>query len=212
MAGPDNSDPSTEPVQPTDPVPPTDSGQPLHGKKGWKGSSPRPASSSPRTSLYAAIVVVMFAVLFALGFVVGRSGTSPSAAELRTAMSERNEVWGMLNDIDNATLDTPVKVVGGIVGMMLGPEMGQEGRNVGLKVFMIKSFRAFPEAQAAQLQRLIADGTPEQVAGFLKAIVELDQRSDELLASVLADKDRIDRYMRHELPIPLEKMPDGTTP
>ncbi|HTM67738.1 MAG TPA: hypothetical protein VL426_00420 [Candidatus Binatia bacterium] len=161
-----------------------------------------------------------------LGYVIGRSyGPArpapaasapgqcvPANANTREAMAKRNVVWRVWNGEVESLPESPERAIAAMLGLMLSPEANAQARNAGMRMYMQKSIAYFSADDIRAVQGLIGNGTPAQLAEALRRIATADGDAADLVRAVLADRDRVARFTDNRLPIPLETLPDGTTP
>lgn len=182
-----------------------------------------------RRHAFRAFLIVSFAGGTGfLGYVIGRSygparpATTtasaapslclPANANTREAMAKRNVVWRVWNGEVESLPESPERAIGAMLGLMLSPEAGAQERNTGMRMYMQKSIAYFSADDVRAVQGLIGNGTPAQIAAALRRIASADGEASGLVSAILADQERVARFTDGRLPIPLEKLPDGTTP
>lgn len=162
-----------------------------------------------------------------LGYVVGRSydparpapATASAAAQClpanantAEAMAKRNIVWRVWNGDIESVPESPERAIAAALGLMLSHEADANSRNMGMRIFLQKSVAYFSAEEVAEIQTLMSSGKPAQIAEALRRISAADGQASDLIRAVLADRDRVARFTENRLPIPLEKLPNGTTP
>lgn len=136
----------------------------------------------------------------------------PANANTREAMAKRNIVWRAWNGEVERLPDTPERTVAAMLGLMLSPEADAQARNAGMRMYMQKSVAYFTADDVRAVQGLIGNGTSAQLAEALRRISTADGEAADLIRAVLADRDRVAHFTDGRLPIPLETLPDGSTP
>lgn len=173
--------------------------------------------------LYAIRFLILLAVagLAGLGgYMLGHSPSRPAAAaaasssrgnDSREAMARRNTVWRVWNGQAGSLPDTPERFLAATLGMILMPEAPVEARNAGMRAYLAKSAAYFSEEETNEIIRHLSEGTPQERAEAFRMIAARDSQATALIDQVLADRERVERFLAG-LPIPLETMPDGSTP
>lgn len=175
---------------------------------------------------YAGLLVLVSAMTGFTGYVVGRAygpiAQAPPAASAATcvpadgnspeAIAKRNIVWRTLNGQGDTLQPSPERAIAAAIGLLLNSEADVQARNAGMQMLMRKSFPYFTREEVEAIQKAMGDATPADLADSVRRISAADGQAADLIRAVLADRDRIARYTSGNLPIPLETLPDGTTP
>ncbi|HTK04079.1 MAG TPA: hypothetical protein VL500_00690 [Candidatus Eisenbacteria bacterium] len=136
----------------------------------------------------------------------------PANANTAEAMAKRNIVWRVWNGDIESVPDSPERSIAAALGLMLSHEADANTRNMGMRIFLQKSVAYFSPDEVNEIQALMGTGAPPQIAEALRRIAAADGQASDLIRAVLADRDRVARFTENRLPIPLEKLPNGTTP
>jgi hypothetical protein len=190
------------------------------------------SSSSPSTGPKTLIFTVLITLVVAagtgfLGYVFGRSygpaapanagaaapaACVPADGNAREAIARRNTVWRVWNGDGDSAAPGPERAIAAALGLMLSHEANVETRNAGMRLYLNKSIAYFSADEVGAIQQTMGNGTPEQLAASFRRIADADGQAADLIRAVLADTDRVGRFTSGRLPIPLETLPDGTTP
>ncbi len=174
--------------------------------------------------LVAIRVLVLLAVAGGAGFVgyvFGRSygpaasaqaACTPASANTREAMARRNVVWRVWNGQAASLPPSPERTLAAALGLILSPEADADNRNTGMSMFLQKSVAYFTPQDIRAIQQLMGEGDPEKIVEALRRIATADGDASDLVRAVLADRERVQRFVTASGPIPLETMPDGSTP
>jgi len=172
------------------------------------------------------IVLALVAGTGFLGYLVGRSyGPAqpqaapapralcvPANASTAEAVARRNIVWRVWNGDIAAVPDGPERSIAAALGLLLSHEANADSRNAGMRIFLQKSIAYFSAEEISEIQTLMGTGAPGQIAEALRRISAADGDASDLIRAILADRERVARFTENRLPIPLETMPDGSTP
>ncbi|HSD12265.1 MAG TPA: hypothetical protein VLC10_01790 [Patescibacteria group bacterium] len=176
-------------------------------------------------ALRAFVLLVIVAGAGFIGYVFGRSyGPAqpavsaqapvcvPASANTREAMAKRNVVWRVWNGQGASLPPTPERALAAALGMILSPEADVGNRNTGMSMYLQKSVAYFTPQDIREIQALMNAGDPQKLAEALRRIATADGDAADLVRAVLADRERVERFVTGSGPIPLETMPDGSTP
>lgn len=161
-----------------------------------------------------------------IGYVFGRSygpahpaasasqagACTPASANTREAMAKRNVVWRVWNGQGASLPPSPERALAAALGMILSPEADVDNRNTGMSMYLQKSVAYFTPQDIREIQALMNAGDPQKLAEALRRIATADGDAADLVRAVLADRERVERFVTGSGPIPLETMPDGSTP
>ncbi len=176
-------------------------------------------------ALRAFVLLVFVAAAGFIGYVFGRSyGPAqpaasaqapvcvPASANTREAMAKRNIVWRVWNGQGTTLPPSPERALAAAIGMILSPEADVGNRNTGMSMYLQKSVAYFSEQDIREIQTLMDGHDPARLADALRRIATADGDAADLVRAVLADRERVGRFVAGTGPIPLETMPDGSTP
>ncbi|MEY4744518.1 MAG: hypothetical protein RL272_463 [Candidatus Parcubacteria bacterium] len=177
-------------------------------------------------ALRALIVAGLAAGAGFLGYVFGRSygpppaatapaadtACTPASANTREAMARRNIVWRVWNGQGSALPPSPERALAAALAMILSPEAATNDRNTGMNLYLQKSIAYFSQEEIREVQELMNAGDPEKLAEAVRRIAAADGAAADLVRAVLADRERVARFVTGAGTIPLETMPDGSTP
>lgn len=158
-----------------------------------------------------------------LGYVFGRSygpaaasvqapACTPASANTREAMAKRNVVWRVWNGQGASLPPSPERALAAALGMILSPEADADNRNTGMSMYLQKSVAYFTPQEIREIQELMNAGEPQKLLEALRRIATADGDAADLVRAVLADRERVGRFISGSGPIPLETMPDGSAP
>jgi len=155
----------------------------------------------------AALVLLVISIG---SYQAGRSSlaTGPgcqSSPQDKASIEKRNLVWRALN-MDETLAESPEKVMGAVVGLMVNPKIPPENRYLGIQTYLNKSVRYFSEEELKEVEAMLSGEDPLQRAEALRRIVGFDAEAAELVRQVLADKVRIG-LLAEGKQIPLEEVP-----
>lgn len=190
------------------------------------------SNAGPKKNSSALIAVALIGLAVSagtgfLGYVFGRSygpaapataaapaptACVPADGNTPEAIAKRNIVWRVWNGDGDSAAPGPERAIAAALGLMLSSEANAETRNAGMRMFLNKSIVFFSAEEIAAIQQTMGNGTPAQLADTLRRIAAADGQAADLIRAVLADTDRVGRFTSGRLPIPLETLPDGTTP
>jgi hypothetical protein len=126
-------------------------------------------------------------------------------------MARRNIVWRAWNGEIASLPDSPDKAMAAALGLMLGRDVDVRSRNRGMAMYQQKAIAYLSRDDIQAIQAGLEDGSPPRIADALARLAAADHRAAELIRMVLADRERVARYISGT-PIPLETLPDGTAP
>lgn len=175
---------------------------------------------------YAGLLTLVSAMTGFTGYVVGRSygpiAQAPPAAataacvpadgNTREAIARRNVVWRVWNGDSESAAPGPDRAIAAALGLLLSSEANVETRNAGMQMFMSKSIAYFSREEVEAIKSAMGEASPADLAESVRRIAAADGRASDLIRAVLADRERVGKFTSGNLPIPLETLPDGTTP
>ncbi len=164
-----------------------------------------------KAALAGAAALVLIVVSFG-SYQAGRSSNPPAQAKAvcpspqdAASVAKRNIVWRALN-MDETLPESPEKVLGQIVGIMINPKVSPENRSIAMPAYLYKSARYFSEQELAEVEAMLNSDQPLQRAEALNRIVGFDSEAAALVHQILADKARIGLLAEGQQ-IPLEEVP-----
>lgn len=174
---------------------------------------------------YAALLALVSAMTGFTGYIVGRAygpiaqappaavaACLPADANTSEAIAKRNIVWRVWNGEGDKLPPSPERAVAAALGLMLSHEGDANTRNAGMRLLMNKSIAYFTREEVEAIQAAMGDATPADLAESIRRVAAADGQAADLVRAVLADRERVARFTSGNLPIPLETLPDGTTP
>ncbi len=127
------------------------------------------------------------------------------------AIAERNAVWRVLNGKDADVPDGPAKSLGFALKAALDKDSPVPLRDRAMGALMNKSVLYFTPDEIDEVMGVMVEGAPDDRADVLRRILAADDRACAFVRGILADKRRIALFAAGKQ-IPLETLPDGTTP
>lgn len=175
---------------------------------------------------YAGLLVLVSAMTGFTGYVVGRAygpiaqatpaaavaACVPADANTPEAIAKRNVVWRVWNGEGDKLPPSPERAVAAALGLMLSHEADVNTRNAGMRLLMNKSIAYFTREEVEAIQTAMGDASPADLAEAIRRVAAADGQAADLVRAVLADRERVAQFTSGNLPIPLEKLPDGTAP
>lgn len=127
------------------------------------------------------------------------------------AMSQRNAVWRTFNG-DATVPDGNAKLIGTMLWMILSPDSSEEVRGAGMNDYQQRALLFFSEEDISVISKAFIQFDPKVISDALRRIAVAGRTAEDFVLSIVSDKDRMERLLSSNLPIPLETLPDGTTP